>query len=468
MIANAFLLLLLLMSSLAIIVEGEDRLFYNEVGIPIPFERYQLWSDLTKDQRDLLANTEGLAYTEETWETPRSNDMEYDSLLLIIHAFTQAYDDAIAFGFTQQIWDCYINHYEGYAWSDLVARDQAKYFKALGWTQQQWDGEIDTIPASEEKLWIRLNFEEKQAAANLCYFQELWDGTPFSTDDWVNTSPFLDAFRTDEPTPAPVATTPAPTDEEDGGGVFGCFPGSSTVSVKGKGMVALHKVKLGDEIMVEKGIYEPIYSFGHYNREAQETFVKVVTTKTTLEITAEHMVFSVHKGIIPASAVEVGDELVDSDGQATLVNKIESVVRQGVYAPFTPSGKLIVDGITVSSYVAFQDSAVLKLGGSIETPFSYHWMAHTFNFPHRFYCQYVASCTEEQYTEDGVSTWVTVPFHVAMWIFRQNAVVMGFCMTVLIAGFSVLAVLEMMPVTSIAILVGYYYASRAKTAKKQL
>ena len=275
-----------------------------------------------------------------------------------------------------------------------------------------------------------------------------------------SSKPSTSAMRSSVPSSSPSA--------KQSTSVGFCFPGSSTVSVKGKGMIALHEVKLGDEIMVEKDIYEPIYSFGHYSREVQQTFVKIVTTKTTLEITDEHMVFSVHKGIIPASAVQIGDELVDSDGQATLVNKIESVVRQGTYAPFTPSGKLIVDGITVSSYVAFQESAVLKLGGSIETPFSYHWMAHAFNFPHRFYCQYAASCTEEQYTEDGVSTWVAVPLRVSKWVLRQNTVVMALCMTVLIAGFSVLAVLETMPLTILAILGGYYYVSRAMTAKKQV
>ena len=436
---------MLLMLSLVTLVKGE-QIFYNQEEVPIPRQRYQRWSALTITQNQTKIAAERLTYTETTWEEPPFAIIEMTAMLDLT---TSQQDAALEFGYTEDTWDCFINHYNGYDWSDLVTWNQALYLEALGWTANIWDNELkNEYPASESTDWTDLTDIEKQAAANICYFQELWDQLPFSTNDWVNTSPFLYPEEIEEPPP--------------------CFPGSSTVNVKGKGMTALHEVKLGDEIMVEKDIYEPIYSFGHYNREAQQTFVKVVTTKTTLEISADHMVFSVHKGFIPSSTVEVGDELIDFDGQATLVSKIESVVRQGVYAPFTPSGKLIVDGITVSSYVAFQDSAVLKLGGSIETPFSYHWMAHTFNFPHRFYCQYVVSCTEEQYTEDGVSTWVTVPFHVAMWIFRQNAVVMAFCMTVLIAGCSVLAVLEMMPVTSIAILVGYYYASRAKTAKKQL
>ena len=440
MAKNLMLLLLLRMLSLATLVEGVDP---NEQNIPVPDWRYVYWSKLQRPTQTSYQQI--FFYTEATWENPSSNEIEMLSLDTLDNKQLPA---AVALGYTEDIWDCFINHYNGYDWGELSS-DQQGYFEDLGWDEKAWDdGKESGYPDSEFATWGALTDDEKQAAANICYFQELWDELPFSTGDWVNTSPFLYPEEIEEPPP--------------------CFPGSSTVNVKGKGMTALHEVKLGDEIMVEKDIYEPIYSFGHYNREAQQTFVKVVTTKTTLEISAEHLVFSVHKGIIPASAVEVGDELIDFDGQATLVSKIESVVRQGVYAPFTPSGKLIVDGITVSSYVAFQDSAVLKLGGSIETPFSYHWMAHTFNFPHRFYCQYVASCTEEQYTEDGVSTWVTVPFHVAMWIFRQNAVVMAFCMTVLIAGCSVLAVLEMMPLTIVAILGGCYYANRATTAKKQL
>lgn len=224
----------------------------------------------------------------------------------------------------------------------------------------------------------------------------------------------------------------------------------------------LRHVQLGDEIMVEKGVYERIYSFGHYQQNVQHDFLKVVTNTTSLEISSHHMVYSVYKGIIPASTIKVGDELLDSDGSGTTVQAVYSVVRrQGAYAPFTPSGKLIVDGITVSSYVAFQNSAVLTIGTWMETPFTYHWMAHTFNLPHRFYCQYdLAYCSKEQYTSDGHSTWVALPFQITMWIFRQPTVVVFLCMVGVLSALTVLAMCESMPLTMLVMLGGYYYYIR--------
>jgi hypothetical protein len=455
-------------------VDGQ-KIFRNQLNISIPLQRYVFWTNLTTTDQKLLSGS--LTYKESTWETPPFAAIE-QTALLDLSAKAQA--AALAYGFTEDTWDCFINHYAGYDWKDLVQYDQAKYFEALGWTQNVWDNEIVAqYPATESKTWAMLTDSEKQAAANVCYFQELWDQVPFSTNNWIKTSAFLfPPSLTKAPTRKPTSAPKAPSSVSKapsaskaptgGGGITVCFPGTSRVSVKGRGMIELRHAKLGDEIMVKQGVYEPIYSFGHYKHGIQYEFLKVLTNTTTLEISSSHMVYSVHKGIIPASAVKVGDELVDSDGSGTSVLAIQSVVRQGAYAPFTPSGKLIVNGITVSSYVAFQNSAVLKIGDSMETPFTYHWMAHTFNVPHRLFCQHLAHCSEEQYTADGYSTWVARPLQFTMWIFRQHPVVIFLCMVGVMSAFAVLALFELMPLTMLAVIGGYYYVHLARSPHKNI
>jgi len=68
--------------------------------------------------------------------------------------------------------------YEDYTWSELEAASVTEYFEALGWNSSSWDKEIDYSPPSDNQDWDELSLEEQNAAAELCYFQELWDGIP--------------------------------------------------------------------------------------------------------------------------------------------------------------------------------------------------------------------------------------------------------------------------------------------------
>jgi hypothetical protein len=90
--------------------------------------------------------------------------------------------------------------------------------------------------------------------------------------------------------------------------------------------------------------------------------------------------------------VKVGDVLDTVDGKEARVIVIQKVVRTGLYAPFTPSGTLVVNGLKASSFVSFQDSDVLKIG-NYRTPFSFQRLAQTFEFPHRMVCYHFGTCT---------------------------------------------------------------------------
>jgi hypothetical protein len=66
---------------------------------------------------------------------------------------------------------------------------------------------------------------------------------------------------------------------------------------------------------------------------------------------------------IPASSVEVAMHLKWQE-----MGIPNSVVKQGVYAPFTMSGTLVINKVKASSYLAFQESDHLVLVGGWETP----------------------------------------------------------------------------------------------------
>jgi hypothetical protein len=94
--------------------------------------------------------------------------------------------------------------------------------------------------------------------------------------------------------------------------------------------------------------------------------------------------------------------------QFVVVTTIRDVTQKGLYAPFTSSGTIVVNDIVASSFISFQGSEYLKLGDFV-TPFTFQWLAHTFESGHRFACRSgLVDRSEETYTAFGVSHWVDV------------------------------------------------------------
>jgi hypothetical protein len=212
-------------------------------------------------------------------------------------------------------------------------------------------------------------------------------------------------------------------DEDDpsneGGGDLGaivtmCFPSEATVNVDGSGVVAMKDVKIGDRVLVGGDRYEPLYSFGHKDTEVWANYSRLVTVSgMQLEISKEHLIFVDGRGAVPASHVKPGDKVyVSQPDDLDVVNSVGTVIRKGVYAPFTPSGSIVVNGVQASTFVSLQDSPYLLIGG-VSTGISYQWMEHTSELPHRLWCGHVASCDNEEYA-NGISTWVELPHKLAL------------------------------------------------------
>jgi len=231
-----------------------------------------------------------------------------------------------------------------------------------------------------------------------------------------------------------------------------CFPGSALVQVEKRGPIQLADVQLGDKVLVGHDVFEPVYSFGHYDPTSTGKFVVLKTVNNAeLYLSAQHMVITNKKGAIPALLIEIGDELIDSQGKSDVVIAISSAVRRGRFAPFTSSGKLIVDGITVSNYVSLQDSAFFTVG-SVATPFTHQWLAHTFMAPFRFYCSYISRCTVGRYNKEGLSIWVASPFYAFSWMLRQHDVLLAICSVFILVFILLLGIFDMP--ASILVLVG--------------
>lgn len=201
-------------------------------------------------------------------------------------------------------------------------------------------------------------------------------------------------------------------DGGSGGGLAGlCFSGSSTVLAEDGTSIAMKDLKIGDRVQSSNdGKFESVYSFGHYEPNAMAEYLRIQSQKGAIEISGPHMLFLDNNKAVPALSVRVGDMLLGGDA----VTKIDQVMRKGAFAPFTNSGTIVVDKIVASNYVTLSGRTTF-LGVDM------HLVAHMGVAPRRLMCQLGMCSTNEQYTAEGVATWI--PFKFASFVAAQEAAI---------------------------------------------
>eukprot|EP00541_Cyclophora_tenuis_P009871 CAMPEP_0116565258 /NCGR_PEP_ID=MMETSP0397-20121206/13798_1 /TAXON_ID=216820 /ORGANISM="Cyclophora tenuis, Strain ECT3854" /LENGTH=210 /DNA_ID=CAMNT_0004092011 /DNA_START=177 /DNA_END=806 /DNA_ORIENTATION=+ len=171
--------------------------------------------------------------------------------------------------------------------------------------------------------------------------------------------------------------------------------------------------------------FSTVYSFGHINPTREATFLQLHLSDGhgVIELSEDHMVFVEDNRAVPASWLvknRNSTALRMASGELVRVEQVRTVERRGVFAPFTTSGTIVVNGVLASSYVAFQQSPTLKVG-AWTTPMTYQWLAHVFESPHRMVCNVLLRCKSEWYTSDGVSVWVAAPREFTVWMMDQES-----------------------------------------------
>jgi hypothetical protein len=99
----------------------------------------------------------------------------------------------------------------------------------------------------------------------------------------------------------------------------------------------MKNLQVGDEVLVGPGKYECVYAFGHYAElERSRDFLRILPSQ--LELSKDHMVFVDQKGVIPASMIMVGDNLITggSDGDSTTVSQLEESSQMVPLRPSSP------------------------------------------------------------------------------------------------------------------------------------
>jgi len=256
-----------------------------------------------------------------------------------------------------------------------------------------------------------------------------------------------------------------------------CFSDHMTVDVLGKGAKSMDELVVGDKVLGADGTYTTVYSFGHLDATLQSEFVQIHTSKkqhTPLEMTKDHLLYvydesaSKKAHLIPAGQVKVGDFLLTSGSEQESPARVESirkVKRKGIYAPFTRTGDIVVNGIVASNYVALPPGFQHQLSYDQQ-----HWIQHSTFMPYRFYCLSFGCEHESRDDETGFSIGVTMWLPLLEWLEGHSHILPVFVNLVAVPGYWALWGLEQVLFNLLhisAALLGFYFAWQQKSKRKE-
>merc|ERR1719402_632421 len=185
----------------------------------------------------------------------------------------------------------------------------------------------------------------------------------------------------------------------------GCFSSSSHVTLSTGSQKSISSLSLGDKVMTlspsGQEIVTPFLGWIHKDSRVPSNFIKLLTSSQAMvTLTPEHIIM-VHKQgdtmprMQPAHMVEEGDDLVTKDLKKDKVVSISSEESEGLFAPLTSTGTLLVDGLLVSCYAH---------------TYSHH-MAHAWFTPARWIHGLLD--TEQTQQQDGMRLYSSLGIKVA-------------------------------------------------------
>ena len=148
-----------------------------------------------------------------------------------------------------------------------------------------------------------------------------------------------------------------------------CFPGSSLIELANGSLKSLSHLQIGDHVRVNKHhTYEPVIAFIHAKEYGLFDFLQVTirslfsNSTSVLLVAPNHLVFDFDSNNARfAGKFHVGGRLQFIENEQTVPGEIISmklVKAQGYYAPLTPSGTIVVDGVVSSNYATVSNHAL--------------------------------------------------------------------------------------------------------------
>ncbi|CAF2434063.1 unnamed protein product [Rotaria sp. Silwood2] len=139
-----------------------------------------------------------------------------------------------------------------------------------------------------------------------------------------------------------------------------CFPSDATVDVLNVGKVRLSSLNIGDQVRIiddqNQVSYSPIIAFLHRELDEKASYKRIRTKNAAIELSDRHLIRHRNDGFIWAEKLIKGDEILVSSSKNTNKTNWEKIIdisevnRQGLMAPLTEQGTIIVNNVHVSCY----------------------------------------------------------------------------------------------------------------------
>jgi len=148
-----------------------------------------------------------------------------------------------------------------------------------------------------------------------------------------------------------------------------CFPADATVQTP-EGMKFMKDLRVGDRVLASNGqgelFFDDVYFFGHADPEKVKPYIQLTTDSEELFISKDHFIPTCPVASRPCTyeqrvfaysrTVQAGDYVwVKSFAaahplQLERVTQVASMLKAGLYNPYTLSGNMIVNDVVVSSH----------------------------------------------------------------------------------------------------------------------
>lgn len=190
---------------------------------------------------------------------------------------------------------------------------------------------------------------------------------------------------------------------------MGCFTAASTVQTIDGKLKQMSELQIGDRVLSMDGKgnlrYSEVFMFLDRNENEWREFVKIdVDGNTSITATPSHLIYARRTATTKMAEYTFAGHL--SEGDFVLVNidgileprkiiNISREIHQGVYAPLTYEGSIVVSSISASCYAVIDNQNVahysfmpmriyysiksLFINSTNEVPRGVHWYAEGLN-----------------------------------------------------------------------------------------
>jgi len=137
-----------------------------------------------------------------------------------------------------------------------------------------------------------------------------------------------------------------------------CFPANATVILKDGGEKKVSELNIGDEVMTMNSdniTYSKITTFLHKNEKQEAIFTKLsLSNGKDTTVSPKHLIY-VNGEYATADSVKVGDkvEFIEDEVTEIMVEKVKEVRGEGIYAPLTETGTIVVNNVHYSCYAEY-------------------------------------------------------------------------------------------------------------------